>query len=79
MIAIINYGAGNIKSVEFALERIGVDAILTDNPNDIIKADKVNFPGVGEATSAMQELKKTGLDKLIPTLKQPVLGNQLLR
>ena len=74
MIAIINYGAGNVKSVKFALDRIGVDAILTNDANEIKRADKVIFPGVGEASSAMFELKKYDLDKLIPTLKQPVLG-----
>jgi len=74
MIAIINYGAGNIKSVKFALDRIGVDTILTNDAEKIKRAEKVIFPGVGEASSAMQELKKSGLDKLIPTLKQPILG-----
>ena len=74
MIAIINYGAGNIKSVKFALDRIGIDAILTNDAEEIKKADKVIFPGVGEASSAMLEVKKHGLDQLIPSLKQPVLG-----
>ena len=74
MIAIINYGAGNVKSVKFALDRIGVDSILTNNTEEILSADKVIFPGVGEASSAMMELKKYKLDQLIPTLKQPVLG-----
>ncbi len=74
MIAIINYGAGNVKSVKFALERIGIDAVLTNDIYEIKRADKVIFPGVGEANSAMQELKTYDLDKLIPTLKQPVLG-----
>ena len=73
-IVIINYGAGNIQSVKFALKRLGVEAILTDNETEIRNADKVIFPGVGEASSAMQKLKASGLDKVIPNLKQPVLG-----
>ena len=71
---IINYGAGNIKSIQFAFQRLGYEAILSDNPEDIIKADKVIFPGVGEASTAMRMLKESSLDKLIPKLKQPVLG-----
>ncbi|WP_179347741.1 imidazole glycerol phosphate synthase subunit HisH [Winogradskyella pacifica] len=73
-LSIVNYGAGNIKSIQFAFQRLGYDAILTDNPEEIIKSDKVIFPGVGEASSAMVKLKQSGLDQLIPTLKQPVLG-----
>lgn len=73
-IVIINYGAGNIKSIQFAFKRLGVDAILSNDPEEIKSADKVIFPGVGEASSAMKMLKESGLDKLIPTLKQPVLG-----
>jgi len=73
-IAIIDYGAGNIQSVLFALERIGYTGIKTNNWNEIRTADKVIFPGVGEAGSAMKKLKENGLDVLIPTLKQPVLG-----
>lgn len=73
-IVILDYGAGNIKSIQFAFKRLGIDAVLTDNPDKIIKADKVIFPGVGEASSAMAKLKQSGLDQLIPTLKQPVLG-----
>ncbi|MDT0558687.1 imidazole glycerol phosphate synthase subunit HisH [Ichthyenterobacterium sp. W332] len=71
---IVNYGAGNIKSIQFAFQRLGYDAILTSDSNEILKADKVIFPGVGEASSAMKKLKESGLDKLIPKLKQPVLG-----
>ena len=71
---IIDYGAGNIKSIQFAFKRLGVDAILSSDPNTILSADKVIFPGVGEASNAMVKLKETGLDKLIPSLKQPVLG-----
>lgn len=73
-IAIIDYGAGNIKSIQFALNRFGFDGILTNKPNEIQSADKVIFPGVGEASSAMKKLKNSGLDELIPTLTQPVLG-----
>ena len=73
-LVIIDYGAGNIKSIQFAFKRLGVDAILTNNIDEIKTADKVIFPGVGEASSAMKMLQESGLDKLIPTLKQPVLG-----
>ena len=73
-IAIINYGAGNIQSILFAIERLGYTAVLTNNPDEIQQADKVIFPGVGEASFAMQKLKESGLDSLIPNLKQPVLG-----
>ena len=73
-LVIINYGAGNIKSIQFAFKRLGVDAVLSNNPEEIIAADKIIFPGVGEASSAMAMLKSSGLDTLIPTLKQPVLG-----
>ncbi|MDX1464027.1 MAG: imidazole glycerol phosphate synthase subunit HisH, partial [Marinirhabdus sp.] len=73
-IAIIDYGAGNIKSIQFAIQRIGHSAVLTHDPNVIRKADKVIFPGVGEASSAMRKLQASGLDVLIPTLTQPVLG-----
>ncbi|WP_375238701.1 imidazole glycerol phosphate synthase subunit HisH [Aurantibacter sp.] len=73
-LVIINYGAGNIKSIQFAFKRLGVDAILSNNPEEIKSADKIIFPGVGEANSAMEMLKASGLDILIPTLKQPVLG-----
>lgn len=71
---IIDYGAGNIKSIQFAFKRLGVDAILSNNIDEIKTADKLIFPGVGEASSAMKMLKESGLDKIIPTLKQPVLG-----
>ncbi|WP_338733850.1 imidazole glycerol phosphate synthase subunit HisH [Mangrovimonas cancribranchiae] len=73
-VVIIDYGAGNIKSVQFALQRLGVNAIVSKDKTTILKADKVIFPGVGEASSAMQKLKESGLDLVIPTLKQPVLG-----
>ncbi|MCA0132719.1 imidazole glycerol phosphate synthase subunit HisH [Winogradskyella alexanderae] len=71
---IVNYGAGNIKSIQFAFQRLGYDAVLTSDSNEILKADKIIFPGVGEASSAMRKLKESGLDTLIPQLKQPVLG-----
>ncbi|WP_203258738.1 imidazole glycerol phosphate synthase subunit HisH [Hyunsoonleella ulvae] len=71
---IIDYGAGNIKSIQFAFKRLGYDAVLSNDPEEIKAADKVIFPGVGEASSAMKMLKESGLDKLIPSLKQPVLG-----
>ncbi len=73
-IAIINYGAGNIQSIRFAIERLGYEALLTNDVETIKSADKVIFPGVGEASSAMKMLKETGLDSLIPNLTQPVLG-----
>ena len=73
-LSIVNYGAGNIKSIQFAFKRLGIDAVLSDNPEEIMASDKVIFPGVGEAGSAMKMLKESGLDQLIPTLKQPVLG-----
>ncbi|MDO5980533.1 imidazole glycerol phosphate synthase subunit HisH [Flavivirga spongiicola] len=73
-IVIINYGAGNIKSIQFAFKRLGIDAVLSNNPEEILAADKIIFPGVGEASTAMAMLRNSGLDKLIPTLKQPVLG-----
>jgi len=73
-LVIIDYGAGNIKSIQFAFKRLGIDAILTNNPNKIKNADKVIFPGVGEASSAMNMLRVSKLDALIPQLRQPVLG-----
>lgn len=73
-IVIINYGAGNIQSIKFAFKRLGYDAILTNDVEEIKNADKVVFPGVGEASSAMKMLRESGLDTLIPNLKQPVLG-----
>lgn len=73
-IAIIKYNAGNIQSVLYALERIGYSATVTDNADEIRNADKVIFPGVGEASTAMNYLRDRNLDKLIISLKQPVLG-----
>ena len=71
---IIDYGAGNIKSIQFAFKRLGINAILSNNIDEIKAADKIIFPGVGEASSAMKMLKESGLNKVIPKLKQPVLG-----
>jgi len=71
---IVDYDAGNVKSLQFALERLGVDAQVTYDAELISSADKVIFPGQGEAASAMEKLKSKGLDTLIPQLKQPVLG-----
>ncbi|WP_299209000.1 imidazole glycerol phosphate synthase subunit HisH [uncultured Dokdonia sp.] len=73
-IVIIDYGAGNIQSIKFAIQRLGLTAVLSNDPEEIRNADKVIFPGVGEASSAMQKLREGGLDKVIPTLQQPVLG-----
>ena len=73
-IAIIDYNAGNVQSVKFALKRLGENGFLTSNSEEILSADKVIFPGVGEANSTMNHLRKLGLEKVIPNLKQPVLG-----
>lgn len=73
-IVIIDYGAGNIKSIQFAFKRLGIEAVLTNDIEKIKSADKLIFPGVGEASSAMKMLIESGLDQVIPTLKQPVLG-----
>ncbi len=74
MVAIIDYNVGNVKSLQFALERLGVKSILTNDYGLIKKSEKVIFPGQGAASTAMDKLKEVGLDKLIPNLKQPVLG-----
>jgi imidazole glycerol-phosphate synthase subunit HisH len=74
MIAILKYNAGNIRSVQNALKRLGYESIITDDPSELSGADKVIFPGVGEASSAIQYLRERGLDKTILSLKQPVLG-----
>jgi glutamine amidotransferase len=73
-IAIIKYNAGNIMSVDYALQRLGIQSEVTSDHEKITAADKVIFPGVGEANTTMNYLKKTNLDKLIVSLKQPVLG-----
>ena len=81
-VAVIKYNAGNVQSVLYALERLGIHAVLTDDLEQIAKADKVIFPGQGEASTAMRYLKEKQLDKLIPNLKQDFfgvcLGQQLL-
>ena len=74
MIAIIDYVAGNVKSVANAVRRLGFETIITSDFEEIRNAEKVIFPGVGEASTAMKYLKQTNLEKLIPTLKQPFLG-----
>jgi glutamine amidotransferase len=73
-LAIIKYNAGNIQSVSFALERLGINFSITDNAEEIQKADKVIFPGVGEASTTMQYLREKKLDKVVTSLRQPVLG-----
>ena len=73
-VVIIKYNAGNIRSVDYALKRLGVNAIITSDEEEIRSADKVIFPGVGEAETTMRFLRANGMDKLIKELKQPVLG-----
>lgn len=73
-IAVVKYNAGNVQSVKNALRRLGVEAVLTDDANALRSADKVIFPGVGEASSAMSYLRERNLDAVIKSLKQPVLG-----
>ncbi len=74
MIAILKYNAGNIRSVQNAVARLGYQSIITDNPNDLLAADKVIFPGVGEAGTAMNYLKSRNLDLVIKDIKNPLLG-----
>jgi glutamine amidotransferase len=74
MIAIVKYNAGNIKSVQNSLKRLGYESIITDNPDELQNADKVIFPGVGEAGSAINYLRERGLDQTIVSLRKPVLG-----
>ena len=73
-VAVVKYNAGNIFSVIHALQRMGVEPLLTDSPEELRSADKVIFPGQGEASNAMHYLRERGLDKIIPSLTQPVLG-----
>ncbi len=73
-VVLIDYGAGNIQSVRFALNRLGVEPALSSDPEAIRSADKVIFPGVGEAGSAMRHLRKSNLENIIPQLTQPFLG-----
>src|SRR5688572_27550573 len=81
-VAVVKYNSGNVRSVKNALERLGVEPFLTDSPDELKNADKVIFPGVGEAASAMRYLREKGLDAAIRSLTQPVLavclGMQLL-
>ena len=73
-ITILDYGAGNIQSIQFALARLGVNATLSNDKEEILSSDKIIFPGVGHASEAMKQLNTTGLAHLIPNLKQDVLG-----
>jgi glutamine amidotransferase len=73
-LVIIDYGAGNVFSVKSAFERLGIDVSISADINEIISADRVIFPGVGHASAAMDKLRHSELDNLIPQLKQPVLG-----
>lgn len=81
-VAIIKYNAGNVRSVKNAFERLGVESIVTDDPAVLLSAERIVFPGVGEASSAMEHLTERGLDRIVKDLKQPVLaiclGMQLL-
>ena len=74
MIAIVKYNAGNIRSVQNALTRLGYESIITDKASELLNADKVIFPGVGEASSAMKYLTEKGLDKILLTIEKPMLG-----
>jgi len=73
-VVIVKYNAGNIQSVLFALERIGINAIVTDDKEEILSADRIIFPGVGEASTAMEYLKQRSLDQVISAARQPLLG-----
>lgn len=73
-IAIVKYNAGNIRSVDYALRRLGIEPLITSDEEKLRRADKVIFPGVGEAETTMQHLRLTGLDRLLLSLRQPVLG-----
>lgn len=73
-VAVIDYGAGNVRSVCFALERLGVEPVITNDAEQLLSAERVIFPGVGHADAAMRELQRLGLDRVIPQLQQPVLG-----
>ena len=73
-VAIIDYGAGNVQSVKFAMDRLGVSSVVTNDSTILRSASHVIFPGVGHALAAMDQLKKSGIDQLIPELEQPLLG-----
>ena len=81
-VAIVKYNAGNVRSVENSLRRLGVEPLITDIPDELLRSDKVIFPGVGEASTAMNHLRSRGLDRVLLSMKQPVLavclGMQLL-
>ena len=74
MIAIVKYNAGNIRSVQNALTRLGYESIITNDASELLNADKVIFPGVGEASSAMKYLTEKKLDKILVTIEKPMLG-----
>ena len=74
MIAIVKYNAGNIRSVQNAITRLGYESIITDNATELLNANKVIFPGVGEASSAMKYLTERGLDKILTSIEKPMLG-----
>jgi glutamine amidotransferase len=73
-IVVVKYNAGNIRSVDYALKRLGVDVLITADKQKLMAADKVIFPGVGEAETTIKHLRETGLDEIIKNLRQPVLG-----
>ena len=73
-IVIIEYGAGNLFSVRVAIERLGYEVVCSADPRVVREADKVIFPGVGQAAAAMRQLRESGMDRVIPELKVPVLG-----
>lgn len=74
MIAILKYNAGNVQSVIYALQRLGIEPVLTDNADELLQADKVIFPGVGEASTTMKYLQEKGLDAVIKKIEKPLLG-----
>lgn len=73
-IAILSYGAGNVASVQNALERLGIEAFISDNPSELMQADKLIFPGVGHASHAMERIKQKGLDEVLKSFDRPLLG-----
>lgn len=73
-VAILSYGAGNVASVKNALERLGVNAFISENPSELMQADRLIFPGVGHAAHAMEQIKTKGLDKVLQTFERPLLG-----
>ena len=74
MVTIIDYGAGNVFSVQTALRRLGEEVVVSSDPEVVCRAERVIFPGVGQAATAMEQLREKGLDKILPGLKVPVLG-----